>query len=384
MKSDITKEILNTLPSPCWLLEEKLLRKNLEILKNIKDKTGVKILLALKGYALWKSFNIAREYLDGCCASGLNEALLAKEEFKKEVHTYSPAFKKEEIEQIAKISNHLVFNSQNQLEEFANLAKEYNQNISLGLRVNPEVSLAPKEIYNPCGLYSRLGIKAEDFKEEFLEQIEGLHFHALCEEDSSSLQSVLEAFEEKFGKYLNSLKWVNFGGGHHITKEGYNIELLINLINSFKAKYPHLQIYLEPGEAVGWQSGVLVATVLDIVQNGLEIAILDTSAEAHMPDTIIMPYRAEVRGAKKPNTLPHTYRLAGNTCLAGDIMGDYSFKDKLKIGDKIIFEDQMHYTMVKATTFNGINLPSIAILRENGEVEVLKEFGYSEFKNRLS
>jgi len=384
MKSDITKEILNTLPSPCWLLEEKLLRKNLEILKNIKDKTGVKILLALKGYALWKSFDIAREYLDGCCASGLNEALLAKEEFKKEVHTYSPAFKKEELEQIAKISNHLVFNSQNQLQKFANLAKEYNPNISLGLRVNPEVSLAPKEIYNPCGLYSRLGIKAEDFKEEFLEHIEGLHFHALCEEDSSSLQSVLEAFEEKFGKYLSSLKWVNFGGGHHITKEGYNIELLIKLLNSFKAKYPHLQIYLEPGEAVGWQSGVLVASVLDIVQNGLEIAILDTSAEAHMPDTIIMPYRADVRGAKEPNTLPHTYRLAGNTCLAGDIMGDYSFDKPLKIGDKIIFEDQMHYTMVKATTFNGINLPSIAILKENGEVEIVKEFGYSEFKNRLS
>ena len=212
MKSDITKEILNTLPSPCWLLEEKLLRKNLKILKNIKDKTGVKILLALKGYALWKSFDIAREYLDGCCASGLNEALLAKEEFKKEVHTYSPAFKKEELEQISKISNHLVFNSQNQLQKFANIAKEYNPNISLGLRVNPEVSLAPKEIYNPCGLYSRLGIKQKDFKEEFLKQIDGLHFHALCEEDSSSLQSVLKSFEDKFGKYLSSIKWVNFGG----------------------------------------------------------------------------------------------------------------------------------------------------------------------------
>ncbi|HGZ70208.1 MAG TPA: carboxynorspermidine decarboxylase, partial [Nitratifractor sp.] len=350
----------------------------------IKEKTGVKILLALKGYALWKSFDTVREYLDGCCASGLHEALLAKEEFQKEVHTYSPAFKEEELEEIAKISNHLVFNSAHQLQEFANKAKEINPKISLGLRVNPETSVAPAEIYNPCGVYSRLGIKADDFKEEFLEQIDGLHFHALCEEDSNSLEKVLQAFEEKFGKYLNQLRWVNFGGGHHITKKGYNIDLLTILLQNFQKKYPHLQIYLEPGEAVGWQTGSLIATVLDIVHNGVDIAILDTSAEAHMPDTIIMPYRAEVRGAKEPNTLPYTYRLAGNTCLAGDIMGDYSFNSPLKRGDKIIFEDQMHYTMVKATTFNGIKLPSIAILKENSTVEVLREFGYEDFKNRLS
>jgi len=329
----IDENILSQLPSPCWLLEEKLLKRNLNILKNIKDKTGVSILLALKGYALWKSFNIVKEYLDGCCASGLNEALLAYEEFGKDVHTYSPAFKKNEIKQIAKISNHLLFNSENQLNSF---------------------------------------------------DIEGLHFHALCEEDSTSLKLVLEAFEEKFAKYLHKLKWVNFGGGHHITRDGYNIELLIELINNFKAKYPHLKIYIEPGEAVGWQTGTLIATVLDIVHNGIDIAILDTSAEAHMPDTIIMPYRAEVRDAKEPNVLKHTYRLAGNTCLAGDIMGDYSFNEPLNIGDKIIFEDQMHYTMVKATTFNGINLPTIAILKENEKVEILREFGYKDFKNRLS
>ena len=384
MKSELTDDILMQLPSPCWLLEEKKLKNNLEILKNIKDKTGVKILLALKGYALWKSFDVVSKYLDGCCASGLNEALLAKEEFKKEVHTYSPAFKEEEIEQIIKISNHLVFNSRNQLEKFATKAKEINPNISIGLRVNPETSHAPVEIYNPCGLYSRLGIKASDFKEEFLEKIDGLHFHALCEENSDSLKAVLEAFEEKFGKYLNNLKWVNFGGGHHITKKGYNIELLIELLTNFKARYPHLEVFLEPGEAVGWESGILITTVLDIVHNGLDIAILDSSAEAHMPDTIIMPYRADVRNAKEPNKLPHTYRLAGNTCLAGDIMGDYSFAAPLKIGEKILFEDQMHYTMVKATTFNGINLPSIAILKESEDVEVVKEFGYKDFKNRLS
>ena len=384
MQSQINREILNKLPSPCWVLEEKLLKNNLEILKNIKDKTGVKILLALKGYALWKSFDLVSKYLDGCCASGLNEALLAKEEFKKEVHTYSPAFKEEEIEDIAKISNHLVFNSSNQLQQFAKKAKKINPNISLGLRVNPQVSCAPVELYNPCSPNSRLGVKIEDFKEEFLDSIDGLHFHALCEEDSSSLKIVLEAFESQFSKYFNRLKWVNFGGGHHITRKDYNIELLIELLKNFKAKYPHLQIYLEPGEAVGWQTGVLVATVLDIIKNKTQIAILDTSAEAHMPDTIIMPYRAEVRGAKEANILPYTYTLAGNTCLAGDIMGDYSFAKPLNIGDKVIFEDQMHYTMVKATTFNGINLPSIAILRENGKIEIVKKFGYSDFKNRLS
>jgi len=382
--SDITKDILNQLPSPCWLLEEKRLKENLEILKNIKDKTGVKILLALKGYALWKSFYLVKEYLDGCCASGLNEAKLAYEEFGKEVSTYSPAFKQEEIEQIAKISSHLTFNSMAQLNKFANIAKRHNPNISIGVRVNPQTSVAPVELYNPCGVYSRLGVTKENFKTEVLEQIDGLHFHALCEESVESLEVVLKAFQEQFGEYLGKLKWVNFGGGHHITKKGYNTEHLIKLINDFKAKYPHLQIYLEPGEAIGWETGVLVATVLDIVENGIKIAILDTSAEAHMPDTIIMPYRAEVRDAKEPNVLTHTYRLAGNTCLAGDIMGDYSFKEPLKIGDKIIFEDQMHYTMVKATTFNGINLPSIAILKENGKVEVLREFGYEDFKCRLS
>ncbi len=377
--------ILNNLPSPCWLLEEEKLKKNLEILKNIKDKTGVKILLALKGYALWKSFDLVRNYLDGCCASGLHEAILAKEEFKKEVHTYSPAFKKDDIKEIAKISNHLTFNSNNQLFEFSNLAKEINPNISLGLRVNPQISCAPVELYNPCSPTSRLGVKIEDFDKKALDIIDGLHFHALCEEDSSSLEKVLKAFEAQFGKYFDSLSWVNFGGGHHITKKGYDTKLLIKLLMDFKAKYPHLNIYLEPGEAVAWESGVLVATVLDIVKNGgLDIAILDISAEAHMPDTIIMPYKASVLNAKDANILPYTYQLAGNSCLSGDIMGEYSFNKPLKIGDKIAFEDQMHYTMVKSTTFNGVKLPSIALLKENNEIEIIKEFNYLDFKNRLS
>ncbi|HEO98368.1 MAG: carboxynorspermidine decarboxylase [Campylobacterales bacterium] len=375
--------IYQSLPSPCWLLEEEKLVKNLELLQRVKVQSGAKILLALKGYALWKSFDTIRVYLDGCCASGLHEAKLADEEFRKEVHTYSPAFKEEELEEIASISHHLVFNSPAQFKRFAMRAKEINPSLSLGIRVNPEFSQAPKEIYNPCGLYSRLGTTLENLDESILDQCDGLHFHALCEEDSDALEGVLKAFEEKFGRYIPKMKWINFGGGHHITREGYDIEKLIRLIKAFKSRY-NVAVYLEPGEAVGWQTGPLIATVLDIVHNGIDIAILDTSAEAHMPDTIIMPYRADVRGAGEAGEKAYTYRLGGNTCLAGDIMGDYSFDRPLEIGDKIIFEDQMHYTMVKATTFNGIKLPSIAIQRIDGTIDVVKEFGYQEFKGRLS
>ncbi|MGC9350396.1 MAG: carboxynorspermidine decarboxylase [Sulfurovum sp.] len=378
-----TETKYHLLPSPCWLLEEEKLVNNLELLQKVKDQSGAKILLALKGYALWKSFDTIRTYLDGCCASGLHEAKLAHEEFRREVHTYSPAFKAEEIEEIAAISHHLVFNSPAQFKRFASRAKEINPSLSLGIRLNPESSQAPKEIYNPCGLYSRLGTTLENLDETILEECDGLHFHALCEEDSDALEEVLNAFEKKFGKYIPQMQWINFGGGHHITRKGYNVEKLIRLIKAFKSRYG-VEVYLEPGEAVGWQTGPLITTVLDIVHNGIDIAILDSSAEAHMPDTIIMPYRAEVRGAGEAGEKAYTYRLGGNTCLAGDIMGDYSFDRPLKVGDQIIFEDQMHYTMVKATTFNGIRLPSIAIERIDGTVDVVKEFGYEEFKERLS
>ena len=377
------KTILSTLPSPCWLLEEEKLLKNLELISEVKLKSGAKVLLALKGYALWKSFPLIKPYLDGCCASGLHEAKLADETFSKEVHTYSPAFKEEEIEEIAKISHHLVFNSPAQFQRFASKAKEYNPDISLGLRVNPEYSESPKEIYNPCGLYSRLGTTLDNMDETILDQCDGLHFHALCEQDSSALENVLQNFEEKFGDYIPKMKWINFGGGHHITREGYDIQKLIALIKNFKEKYD-VEVYLEPGEAIGWQTGPLITTVLDILHNGIEIAILDSSAEAHMPDTIIMPYRADVRDAGEAGEKAYTYRLAGNTCLAGDIMGDYSFDTALSIGDKVIFEDQMHYTMVKATTFNGVKLPAIVIKRMDGSVEVVREFGYEDFKHRLS
>jgi carboxynorspermidine decarboxylase len=377
------KNTQTILPSPCWLLEEDKLLKNVELISEIKKQSGAKVLLALKGYALWKSFPLIRPYLDGCCASGLHEAKLADETFSKEVHTYSPAFKEEEIDEIARISHHLVFNSPAQFHRFASQAKKINPKLSLGLRVNPEYSESPKEIYNPCGLYSRLGTTVQNMDDSILDECDGLHFHALCEQGSDALENVLQNFEDKFASYIPKMKWINFGGGHHITREGYDTQKLIELIKDFKKRY-NVEVYLEPGEAIGWETGTLITTVLDIVHNGMDIAILDSSAEAQMPDTIIMPYRADVRNSGKAGEKAHTYRLAGNTCLAGDIMGDYSFDAPLCIGDKVIFEDQMHYTMVKATTFNGVKLPSIAIQRLDGTIDVVRNFGYEDFKNRLS
>ena len=372
-----------SLPSPCWVLDESKLIENLKLIEKIKNESNVKVLLALKSYALWQSFPILKPYLDGCCTSGLHEAKLAHETFGKELHTYSPAFKEAELEEIATISHHLVFNSTAQFKCFAHKAKTINPQLSLGLRVNPEYSEAPTELYNPCGLNSRLGTTLTNFDESILNTCDGLHFHALCEQSADALENVLLHFEDKFSKYIPQMKWINFGGGHHITRKGYDVEKLIGIIKTFKEKY-NVQVYLEPGEAIAWETGTLVTTVLDIVHNGIDIAILDSSAEVHMPDTIIMPYRAEVLGAAKANEKAHTYRLAGNTCLAGDIMGDYSFDIPLHIGDKVIFLDQMHYTMVKATTFNGIKLPSIAIQRIDGSIEMVREFGYEDFKGRLS
>ncbi|SFV63279.1 Carboxynorspermidine decarboxylase, putative [hydrothermal vent metagenome] len=379
----IDGDILAKLPSPAWLLEESLLDKNIDILESLQQKSGAKILLALKGYALWRSFATIRDRLQGCCASGLLEAKLASEEFGGEVHTYSPAFKDSEIDEIATISHHIVFNSPSQFQKYAKRVKDINPKLSLGLRINPESSHSPVEMYNPCGLYSRLGTTIDNFDRSILDSCDGFHFHALCEESADALEGVLDIFEEKFGEYLYALKWINFGGGHHITKEGYDIEKLISLIERFRERY-QVEIYLEPGEAVGWKTGTLIATVLDIVHNGIDIAILDISAEAHMPDTIIMPYRAEVRGASEMGLKRYGYRLSGNSCLAGDVMGDYSFDEPLKVGDRVIFEDQMHYTMVKATTFNGIKLPSICILKRDNSIEVVREFGYEEFRDRLS
>lgn len=381
MKSNCFVDSINEVPSPAFICEEKLLKKNLELLKKVQEEADVKILLALKGFALWSSFDLCKEYLQGCCASGLYEAILAKEEFSKEVHTYSPAFKDEEIDEICQLSNHIVFNSFNQLDRFKDKVRG---KASIGLRVNPEYSSVEVDLYNPCGAFSRLGITKSNFQEDNLEDIEGLHFHALCEQNVDALEGALANFEEKFGSVLPQMKWVNFGGGHHITRVDYDVEGLIKLLKEFKNRYPHLKVYLEPGEAVGWQTGYLMATVLDIVENGMQIAILDTSAEAHMPDTLAMPYRPDIRNSGLVDEKKYTYRLAGNTCLAGDIIGDYSFDEPLKVGDKIILEDMIHYTMVKTTTFNGIKLPSIVLKNSQERYQIVNEFGYNAYKSRLS
>ncbi|CAM4061263.1 carboxynorspermidine decarboxylase [Campylobacter armoricus] len=378
----------NDFKTPAYIVEENKLRKNCELLAKVSEQSGAKILLALKGFAFSGAMDIVGEYLSGCTCSGLWEAKFAKEYMNKEIHTFSPAFKDDEIDEIIELSHHIVFNSFNQFKKFKGKASHK----PLGLRCNPELSVAPKEIYNPCGRYSRLGIRAIDFENEDLTYVSGLHFHALCEESADSLELVLKAFEDKFEKYIKKMKWINFGGGHHITKQGYDVEKLINLCKNFSDKYG-VQVYLEPGEAIGWQCGTLVASVVDIIKNEKDIAILDTSSEAHMPDTIIMPYTSEVlnarilssRDGEKYNELSKdefAYLLGGNTCLAGDIMGEYAFKDKLKIGQKIVFLDQAHYSIVKNTTFNGVILPNLMFLDKNGRLNMVREFGYENYSKR--
>ena len=374
----------NNLPSPSYVCDLTRLENNLKLLARVKKESGAKVILALKGFAMWSTFDLVSQYLDGATASGLHEALLAHEEMRGEVHTYSPAFKEEEIEKIASISDHLVFNTPSQFKRFSATAKAVNPNISISLRVNPEYSSSPVDLYNPCGLFSRLGTTLANFDESIVDELDGLNFHALCEQNVDALEGVLEAFEAKFGSYIDRMKYINFGGGHHITRKDYDVEKLIEVIRAFKARHNNIEVYLEPGEAVGWQTGELVATVLDVFHNGMDVAILDTSAEAHMPDTLAMPYRADVRGSGEAGEKAHTYRLGGNTCLAGDIMGDYSFDKPLQVGDRLIFEDQIHYTFVKNTTFNGIKLPSLVLVTQAGEVKVVKSFGYEDYKMRLS
>ncbi|EPU9892654.1 carboxynorspermidine decarboxylase [Campylobacter upsaliensis] len=377
-----------TIQTPAYILEEDKLRKNCELLAKVSEKSGAKVLLALKGFAFSGAMKIVGEYLHGCTCSGLWEAKFAKEFMDKEIHTFSPAFKDEEFDEIAELSHHIVFNSLHQFHHFKEKAKAK----SLGLRCNPEYSLAPKELYNPCGRYSRLGILSKDLENADLSGVSGLHFHALCEESAEALEAVLKAFEAKFGKWLTQMKWVNFGGGHHITKKGYDVEKLIALCKKFSDKFG-VQVYLEPGEAVGWQTGVLVASVIDIVENEKHIAILDTSSEAHMPDTIIMPYTSEVLNARILSTREgeqisslregeKTYLLAGNTCLAGDVMGEYAFKNALQRGDKIVFLDQIHYSIVKNTTFNGVILPNLMLYTKKKKLEMIRKFSYEDYAKR--
>ena len=375
------KTILKDIQTPCYVCEEELLEKNLKLLNYVQQKGAINILLALKGFAFSPLLHLVPKYLKGCCASGLHEAKYAKEFVKGEVHTFCTAFKDSEFDEIVNLSDHIVFNSFTQLERFKD---RLNSNNSVGIRINPEVSTVEVDLYNPCGLNSRLGITKKEFEKNIsnFDMIDGFHFHALCEQNVEDLKIVFDKFEQNFSQYFKDLKWLNFGGGHHITREDYDVEGLIEFLKTVKAKYPHLSIYLEPGEAVGWQSGTLIATVLDIIHNGIDIAILDVSAEAHMPDTLAMPYTPEVVDATIGFNDKYNYRLAGNSCLAGDIIGDYSFNKKLNIGDKIIFKDQIHYTIVKNTTFNGIKLPDLGVLKKDGSFELSKEFGYNEYKNR--
>lgn len=369
--------------TPAYVCEEAKLRQNLELLKHVKDESGAKIFIALKGFAFSGAMGLVSQYLDGATSSGLYEAKFAKQYVKGEICTYSPAFKDDEIDEILSLSNHVIFNSHAQWAKFRD--KALKMGVECGLRLNPESSASPTDAYNPCGEFSRLGITLENLDPNELKGISGLHFHALCEESASSLERVLGEFERKFGKFIKGMKWVNFGGGHHITRAGYDVDLLIKLIKNFRQKYG-VSVILEPGEAVGWQTGYLVASVLDIVKNGKNIAILDVSAEAHMPDTVLMPYRPAVRGERESGAF--CYRFGGHTCLAGDIVGlsaglpDYYFDEPLKVGDRIIFEDQIHYTIVKNTTFNGVKLPDLVYLDQNGNAKTIRNFGYEEYERR--
>lgn len=382
MPIDVEK-IASLAPSPCYVVDLGALRRNLEILGEVKEKSGAKILLALKGFSLWPVFGTVAETLDGVCASSPWEARLGREEFGGEVHSFAAGFSERDVAEILCYSNHLVFNSFYQLEKMRPLWEEYAGRVSVGLRVNPQHSEGHTPIYDPCAPFSRLGITRDKFECRSLNGVEGLHFHTLCEQLFEPLERTAKVFEEKFGNILKGMKWLNLGGGHHITREGYDIGGLVKLVKYFREEYG-VEVYLEPGEAIAINTGVLAGTVLDVVENGMEIAILDISASCHMPDVLEMPYRPPLFKGFDAGAKPHTYRLAGPSCLAGDVIGDWSFEEPLKPGQSVVFMDQAHYTMVKNTTFNGIRLPSIAVFEpETGELTVLRQFGYEDFKTRL-
>jgi len=364
------------LNTPCYVVD-----KELHILGEVQRRTGCEILLALKGFSMYSLFGQVGKHLAGITASSLNEARLGYEEMGKQVHIFAPAYREDEFYEILKIADHIVFNTFDQYDKFKDRVLAADKKIEMGIRINPEYSEIETDIYNPCFANSRLGTVLSQFDESKLEGIDGLHFHAMCEQGSDTLSRILDVVEEKFGKYMHRMKWINFGGGHHITRPDYDIELLVKSIIRIRDKY-NVKVYLEPGEAVALNTGFLVTTVLDTLKNGMDLAIIDASAACHMPDVMEMPYRPQIIGAELPGVLPYTYRLGGNTCLAGDVVGDYSFKEPLKPGDKLIFTDMAHYTMVKNNTFNGINLPSIAIYDEE-EITYVKEFGYEDYKRRL-
>ncbi len=370
------------LPTPCYVVDEKLLENNLKILNGVMERTGAKIVLAQKAFSMFKLYPLLAKYLNGTTASGLYEARLGYEEMGKENHVFSPAYRDDEMDEIVLICDHIIFNSFSQLEKFKDKVLKAGKKV--GLRINPECSTQDGHaIYDPCSPGSRLGVTVDQFRPELLEGVSGLHFHTLCQQNADDLETTLHAVEENFGQWLPQMEWINFGGGHHITREDYDIPLLEKCIKRMKDTYG-LEVYLEPGEAVALNAGYLVTTVLDTIKNGIDIAILDTSATCHMPDVLEMPYRPPLFESGEPGEKPYTYRLGGPTCLAGDIIGDYSFDQPLKPCDRLIFGDMAIYTMVKNTTFNGMPLPTIAIKKKDGDCEIIRQFGYEDFKMRLS
>ena len=375
---------ISNLKTPCYLVDERLLEKNLKILDAVQQRTGCKILLALKGFSMFSTFPLVGKYLSGITASSLHEARLGYEEMEKQVHIFAPAYLEEDFDAIMQYCDHIVFNSFDQWMKYKDRIQTNSaKKIECGIRVNPEYSEIETAIYDPCSAYSRLGTTLSNFRFDQTEGLDGIHFHTMCEQNSDTLARTVKIVDEKFGSVIKNMKWINFGGGHHITREDYDTEQLIRSILYFKDKYG-IAVYLEPGEAVALNTGYLAASVLDIVKNGMDIAILDASAACHMPDVLEMPYRPNIIGAGLPSEKQFTYRLGGNTCLAGDIIGDYSFDRPLEPGDKLIFCDMAHYTMVKNNTFNGINLPSIASFNPSGGITVIRRFGYEDFKTRLS
>lgn len=375
---------LNQIETPCFVVDKALLRRNLAVLDSVRKRTGIKILLAQKAFSMYAVYPLLAEVLDGTCASSPDEARLGREEFGKEVTAFAAAYSEQDLRELLGWCNHIIFNSFSQWQRFRPLTAAA-ENVRFGVRCNPEHSEGTVEIYDPCAPKSRLGIRAADFAGQDLTGITGLHVHNLCEQNSDAFERTLRAFEEKFAFLIPQMQWINFGGGHHITRPDYDVDLLCSLLNGFRERWKTPELFLEPGEAVALNTGFLVASILDIVHNETDIAILDTSAEAHMPDVLEMPYRPNIIGAGQPGEKAFTYRLAGHSCLAGDVIGDYSFAEQLKPGDKLVFLDMAHYSMVKTNTFNGLRLPSIALFDSaDGSFRVLRRFAYEDFKSRLS
>lgn len=383
-RADFPQEFTDQVQTPCYLISEDVLQRNCEVLGRVQQETGARILLALKAFALPAVFPLISRYLHGVCASGPIEARLGFEEFGREVHTYAPAFTPAQMERVLGYSDHIVFNSIKQFETHLPALRGAAKNIEIGLRVNPGYSEVAVDLYNPCLPGSRFGIAAEDLADYDLSAISGLHFHALCEQGADVLERVLARFEENFGPVIHAMKWINFGGGHHITRDDYDVELLIRLIQDFRSRYNNIEVYLEPGEAVVLNGGVFVASVIDIIHNGMDIAILDCSAETHMPDVLAMPYRPHIVNAGEPGEKKHTYRLGGISCLAGDIVGDYSFTAPLHISDRLVLTDMALYSFVKNTTFNGVELPAIyTCSAKQKTLQCVRRFDYSDYRGRI-